>query len=183
MNKCAECGFLTLRNRFSGELDEVDGDFRKTGNPPRRRAVGPRAPAATIPVISMAPPGVTTGEIWPYPSMPICFVQRYDLWQETHLTERTEDVPASMVLEIISKERDCVPSVGQLGFTAWRQGFTPKEHREMMDREAMQRLQFEREEADRRWRREERYWRIGELLMIIFGGVVAAVVGALIARS
>lgn len=69
------------------------------------------------------------------------------------------------------------------GFRERIPGLSPKEHLAMMDKEAQLRWQAEREDADKRWRHQERLWRIAELLVLVFGGVVAAVVGALIARS
>ena len=70
-------------------------------------------------------------------------------------------------------------------------GFSPKEHREMMDREWMLKWQADREEADRKWRekqrQEDKQWRRIELIVIgIIGVLVAggfAVLGAFIQRG
>ena len=55
------------------------------------------------------------------------------------------------------------------------QGFTPKEHCEMMDRELMFKWQAEREEADRKWRAKQD-WRLVFIagIFTILGAIVAA---------
>jgi len=51
---------------------------------------------------------------------------------------------------VVIKERECAK------FTPWRKGFTPKEHQEMLNTEAMLKYQEERREQDRRWEEERR---------------------------
>jgi len=91
---------------------------------------------------------------------------------------------AEELLSLLQGERECTE------FTTWCQGFTPKEHQEMLDRQRLLKWQAERENEDRRWRddqrREERRWRLIELLVL--GGfvtvvlVVAQIVAAFIQR-
>lgn len=71
-------------------------------------------------------------------------------------------------------------------FTPWRQGSSPKEHREMLDRDLMQAREDRRGEADRKWRdgqrREERIWHGIEILafgvLVSITAIVASAVGA-----
>lgn len=82
--------------------------------------------------------------------------------------------------DVIHNEIDCQE------FTNWRQGSTPKEHREMVDREHSLQWQIEREDKDRVFRQQERSanrrYRIAELFLVILTiGVVLA--AAFIERS
>lgn len=46
-----------------------------------------------------------------------------------------------------------------MSFTEWDQGFTPKEHREMIDTRGLERRREEQRKSDRRWRLfEHDYW-------------------------
>lgn len=78
---------------------------------------------------------------------PICFARAVNLPSQ-YGTE-----PIRQVLE---RERDCKP------FTKWQQGFTPKEHREMIDRDKMHK------------------WHIIELVILIVGNLLAAGFGAFV---
>ena len=110
-----------------------------------------------------------------YPSDVICFVRVIQF----PIQPRNEEL-----LDLLQRERECAE------FTPWYQGFTPKEHEEMLDRQRLREWQAKREDEDRRWRedqrKEERRWRFIELL--VFGGlvtivyVVAQIVAALIQR-
>ena len=143
MVKCAECGFLTLRDRLSGELIEVPDDYRVSG----------RVPA------DVAYRGVH--------NYPICFVMAWNLFPEVEqaalqqVTDNSSDW-GPYVSDIITRDRLCPPNGKELGFTNYQQGFTPKEHLENLDRQRMLQWQAEREEADRSWRerqrREDRKW-------------------------
>jgi hypothetical protein len=85
---------------------------------------------------------------------------------------------------LLQRDRECAE------FTTWHQGFTPKEHREISDRERLREWQAQREDEDRRWRedqrKEERRWRLIEL--VVLGGfvtivlVIAQLVAAFIQR-
>jgi hypothetical protein len=128
MVKCAECGFLTLRNDFTGQLDEVDTTFRLSGEAPKRRR--PDSP-------SRQPDGAPAIFDTPYLQMPICFVRSWNLFQEFGLGPDLgyAEVAPDLVLEVITKPRECANSESRLGFVKWEQGLTPKEHREMLDRQ------------------------------------------------
>ena len=75
------------------------------------------------------------------------------------------------IKQVIQKERECGES-----FTEWQLGFTPKEHREMMDRQ-------EWRDWQERQRKDDRGWRIKEIaiLVLMTGGFI--VLGALIGRG
>jgi len=124
-HKCVDCAFLSAKNLDSRNLDEVEGEFRRTGNPPLHLLGG--------------------REIY-YPihkGYPICFVQKYNL---PDLFEKTSGQEPNKFLAIINEGRECDL------FTEWKQGFTPKEHQEMIDRQ--RRLEFEacKDAEDKKWR-------------------------------
>mgnify|MGYP001618254105 CR=1 FL=1 len=191
MVKCAACGFLTLRNDYTGELDEVDSTFRQSGDPPARRRPDPpgRLEQSTDAIFDK-----------PYLLMPICFVRAWNLFEEFNLGPNPgyATLAPDLVWKVITKPRPCANSESKLGFVKWEQGFTPKEHREMLDRERLLKLQFDREDADRLWRerqeeREHKWrkedevselkWRIVQV--VVFGGMGAgvAILAAIIGKS
>ena len=67
----------------------------------------------------------------------------------------------------IQKERSCEY------FTPWQQGFTPKEHREMLNRDWMLNYQKEREESDRKWQAKQ------QTRLVIIAGIFK-ILGAII---
>jgi len=140
--KCKDCGFLSLRNEFTGQLDEASGPYRVSGEPPAWRK----------PSISSGGLGANRsgGLDFPYRTTPICFVMEFDLLAE-HLKTGPDygqmDVSGELAKEIISKERHCA------AFTKWHQGFTPKEHREMLDRQW--RIKHEDDVREAVWKRED----------------------------
>jgi len=154
MVKCAECGFLALRDKKTGLLVEVIDDYRVSGR---------------------VPEGVTAYK--EYHNYPICFAMAYDLMPEVEqaakkqFKDKSNDW-GSYVLEVINSERRCPPNREVLGFTKYQQGFTPKEHREMLDRERLLQWQEEREKSDRSFRIQEsganRRYRIAELILVAF---------------
>jgi hypothetical protein len=75
---------------------------------------------------------------------------------------RRDDV-AKEVSGEIQQDRKC------RFFTKWRQGFTPKEHREMLDRE----LRI----------KEERRWRIAEIILILVLSGLFTLLGAAISKG
>ncbi len=109
-----------------------------------------------------------------YERSPICFATAWDLRDE--VTEANPDE----LLRVFQRNRDCS------SFTPWQQGFTPKEHREMMDRERARQWQAERERADRDWRRQQRRddvrWRIFELLAVGVIVPLAIIIATLVLR-
>lgn len=91
------------------------------------------------------------GSIEEHERIPVCFAGALEF---STLITRDD---ASGILPVIQKPRNCD------SFTAWKHGFTPKEHQEMLDREWLLKFQTEREDADRRWRQEcderDKAWR------------------------
>jgi hypothetical protein len=165
MVKCSECGFLAARDIDTRRLDEVEKAFRESGSPPVRYVSG-------------------RNQYVGQERVPICFVQAYDLKQEIEIARGSDAMNATWVHFVINQDRECQP------FMEWQQGFTPKEHREMLDREAMLKWQTEREEADKKWRenesKENRKWRFREFLIAAIAVIVviiAAILGAIIERG
>jgi hypothetical protein len=91
---------------------------------------------------------VGTGFRADYP--PKCFVNATDF--EYECLERTtgENTPEQTLLMVIKRDRECSQ------YRDWVQGFTPKEHREMIDAERLRQWQAKREDADREWRERQR---------------------------
>lgn len=118
---------------------------------------------------------IRKGEQWPaqqgtnlclYERTPLCFVMA------NKIGNKSNDYSAMEFRDAICEERNCDY------FIHWQQGFTPKEHREMIDRKEMLKWQADREDADRKWREKQ-----NKNLVIIAGGftILGAVIGALIA--
>ena len=121
MVKCEECGFLALRNRNTGLLDEAPQEYRR---------------AAEVPPFNSPLSDAYTG-------VPICLARAYPLHNEfTNQDQATH----REIFNLLQKKRNCAE---RDLFTPWQQGFSPKEHREMLDRQWM----LEREE---RWGKELR---------------------------
>ena len=68
----------------------------------------------------------------------ICFVQAFPLIKETGPNPGAPERKT-----VAQKERRCER------FVEWRQGFTPKEHQEMIDRERQQKREDDRDESQR----------------------------------
>jgi len=94
---------------------------------------------------------------------PVCLMQVCDLWSEIGKSD------AKNILSVIRKDRPCE------AFRKWQQGFTPKEHREMMDRERFEERLREDKKSDRRWR-------IIELFCLLVGSGLFTLLGAWIAK-
>jgi hypothetical protein len=128
MVKCIDCGYLAARHHETRLLEEVEEDYRNSGV----------SPNTTV--------GYKHGIGIAVYDEPICFMRSCDLKAE--YGEKRPGVSKDL-LSTLRKDRECS------SFTDWQQGFTPKEHREMMDREGMKKWQMEREEADKKWRMEQ----------------------------
>ena len=126
MAKCIDCGFLAVRDYESRQLAEVDSDFRRSGTP-------------------TAIPG---SKYHSQERAPICFAQSVDLQAEllgalepdypprtAKRSEMLDAIRGDLILELLHRERPECDS-GDI-FTRWRQGLSPKEHREMLDRQWM----------------------------------------------
>lgn len=132
MAKCSECGFLTLRNKYSNELVEVDEDFRATGRVP------------------------TNLLYQDYYNYPICFTTAQNLISEVEQTRRQRGTDGltdqeSIFLETITRDRNCETNGNVYGFVPYLCGYVPKELREMLDREFMLKMEEERRERDRKY--------------------------------
>ena len=171
MVKCVDCGFLAAWNTRERRFEETDRHYREHGD-----FYGPYEATQHL------------------QRAPVCFVRAFDLREEAvawadQPPERSESTLASPstshIRTVINEDR-----TSQLFFD-WRQGSSPREHREMSGRqwlmEAEERRDREmREREDRRDlemreredRRDDdasrRHWRE----LIIFGGIVTLVVVA-----
>ena len=139
MHKCAECGFLTVRSKVDSSLVEAAIDFRE------------RAALA----IGRDDRGMNQHPL--HERIPLCFARQPYLGDATKNIKDTDNPPEE-VKKIINDDNDCK------GFTKWQLGFTPKEHKEMIDRQ---------------W---EKKWRViqGVILVIIAG--LFTLLGAYIAN-
>ncbi len=171
MVKCAKCGFLALRNKESRGLEEAEESYRE----------------------GVALPLVDGGVYYRHESRPLCFTRNHDLRNEVREEEKKEEAERRNIGQVIEADRKCE------AFTEWQQGFTPKEHREMLDRQWVIEYQERREMEDKKWREQQedrqRAWmgKQGKQRfrweIIIFGGVVTLaliggqIVAALIQRS
>ena len=121
MVKCADCGFLAAREIETRNLEETETAFRDSGVPP---------------VIELRPGG---GRSLHEP-LPLCFARRYNLIKEFKEFAGKDYPDRTSVFPVLNEERECE------AFTKWHQGFTPKEHREMLDRKLMMDFQAKREQ-------------------------------------
>jgi hypothetical protein len=158
MVKCANCGFLaqrTYRGKIPQGFIDVEETTRETGELPTKgfefgvmRSFG--EPDLT--------PEKMNGD-----KFPTCFSRAFNLENEIqiHCTELLKTQPntvyATAVNDIIHKDRECNP------FVKWERGFTPKEHREMRDRE--------------RQRASDKRWHLLEIVVIAIATIAAGVVG------
>jgi hypothetical protein len=155
MAKCADCGFLAVRTKETRNLEEIELESRQSG--------------------------ILRVERYVY--IPVCFAMVANFDEEYNnlkqLPEYAEKQDAyggviwptykDLVKETLNVERDCQ------SFTKWHQGFTPREHQEMIDR------QFEKEMENNR-RKSERKWHWIELSAIIIVSGLFTLLGALIAN-
>lgn len=139
MVKCSDCGFLTVRNVTTRGLEEAGDDFREKASIPTIDPQGGRPHAQ-------------------HEQRPLCFARCHNLGDEISkgIVAGTDEVRS--VKQVIHNEREC----GE--FVKWQQGFTPKEHREMIDRQ-----------SDRKWRI------ITGIIFIVLAGLFT-LLGAYIAK-
>jgi hypothetical protein len=146
MVKCSDCGFLAVRDMRSRQLVEMEQGYRIKGQSPQ--------------VIDFSPHFNIYDE-------PRCFVRAFDLREEVKKDTRQCSLQEK-ILSVINCNRNCK------SFTKWHQGFTPKEHQEMIDRESMLKRQADIEDADRKWRtRQQWYMVIIAGIFTILGGIIA----------
>jgi hypothetical protein len=79
----------------------------------------------------------------------LCFARQPYLGDATK-NIKDRDNPFEEVKAIVQRDNDCKE------FTDWQQGFTPKEHREILDRQRQLDFQVKREKEDKEWRNEQR---------------------------
>ena len=133
MVKCADCGFLAFRHFETQQLVEATEKIRERGAFPTTTGSYKRSMLEKV---------------------PICFAMKYDLRAE--LPGDKDDPNGPDIVTVVRKERTCD------GLTPWERGFSPKEHRERLDREWLLEWQTKREEADRNWRQEQEAKRVQE---------------------
>jgi hypothetical protein len=149
MSRCADCGYLTVRNRVDNSLGEAAIDYREKG------AVA----------MGIDDKGMNLHSL--QERLPLCFARQSYLENATS-NIKPRDNPVQEVVAIIQRDIQCAE------FTTWRQGFTPKEHREMIDRQFMMKMEEEHRKNDRKW-----HWI--ELVAIILGTGLFTLLGAWIA--
>jgi hypothetical protein len=149
--KCVECGFLALKQFAGSEIVEADSEFREDGANLHLRS--------------------TVNE-----SFPICFMRSFDLdseCREIQASSSKRNEP-DIVKEVIQKERHCDT------FIPWHMGFSPKEHREILDIQMEKEWREQRLQEDRAWREEqakqERHWRTVQLAILVAGLVITAII-------
>jgi len=152
MVKCIDCGFLAVRDLRSRQLVEMEQGYRIKGESPQ--------------VIDFSP----HFNIY---DAPRCFVRAYDLREEIKKDTRRCS-SQEKILPVINSDRDCKL------FTEWQQGFTAKEHREMLDRKEWRDWQENQRKSDRRWRIIELVV-LGVIAVIVAGGFT--ILGAFIERG
>lgn len=103
-------------------------------------------------------------------NLPMCFTRSCNLLGSfRELISKNYDAD-KVVLMVINAEKQCDD------FTEWQQGFTPKEHREMIDRKKMIQWQAEQKKQDRKWR-------IIEVVVLIIGAGLFTLLGVFIQRA
>ncbi len=111
MGKCVDCGYLAVKNKETRQLEEAEASFRGVGH---------------------IPPSDSYKQSNRHEPQPICFVWakdiRDEIFKRVGVTGKSQSVEGE-VLAVINEEQGCGNK-----FTDWQQGFTPKEHREMIDR-------------------------------------------------
>jgi hypothetical protein len=80
-------------------------------------------------------------QITTYKNVPICIARAWDLKKECGTDG--DSVGSDIALKVINKDRKCG------SFEKWHQGFSPKEHKEMQQVEALRKWQEDRLGADR----------------------------------
>lgn len=143
MVKCSDCGYLASRNVQSRLLEETEQEIRKEGS---------------------SVEAINTGKPMDKYEPPICFMRstEYKSFPLTVFDEYKDAIRSE-----IQRERDCNL------FTLWQQGFTPKEHREMIDREWMQKREDERRKDERAWQTKQG-WQLAMVagIFTIIGGFI-----------
>ena len=143
--RCARCGLLASRNWVTRTLDETEQSIRDTGE------------------IDHVFDDTSTmfheiGSGHPRYERPLCLVGARNLWAEFGKECKLVDI----VVALNSERKYCG------WFTEYQQGFTPKEHKEMLDRQELRDWQEKQ-------RNEDKHWRMIEL--VVFGVISVLVAG------
>ncbi len=159
-SKCGECGFLTMRDRRTRQLAEVELELRRTGEMPKLTSAHDQY-------------GLETAYESVYESNLICLRHAYDLHQEYidgegNYVERFKNV--------LTRERECEH------FTKWHQGFTPQDHAQMIRDIEAARAQLARENSMKDFQAEQAelnraQQRTSQLISLVAVGV--AVLGSI----
>lgn len=115
--QCAKCGFLAVRMTLSQGLGEVREELREQWQ-------------AADTLKETAHLGVRAHEM-----VPRCFRRAYPLSKEVGGPYAEERREIEAVQKVIQKERLCT------SFTEWEQGFTPKEHQEVINAKELRALE------------------------------------------
>ena len=146
--KCAECGFLAIRNQHTRELHEVEASMRKEWATPKT-IIG------------------SLKNVHIYEGLPLCFRRSPDFPDESI----GNTTASEQIIEVINGDHPCDH------YTPWQQGFTPKEHQEMLNEQRMLEWQRRVEIEDREWRTNQekltnkRHWQA-----IVWGALLAVMV-------
>jgi hypothetical protein len=151
MVKCQDCGFLALRQHRTQELIRAEKPYRTEGRI----------------VVSMADPRYEAAE-----RMPVCAEDKIDFFDVLQ-SRKTYSPPATVtpdeIVGMLGEERECHTWV------QFNQLLTPKEHREMLDRQWMYEQEEKRITEDRKWRSNERMWtHIWHVIDLLVLGVMVA---------
>ena len=170
-HQCRYCGLLGLRAK-SGKLVEADEDYRKGQD--------------------------WNGTLFPSLPPPICAAMRVDFSGflfdrlrkqldtpepfESEFSAREHNPTREDVHAFLWERRKCFPTEARHGWTEHQPGLTPKEHREMLDREFRVKREDARDADQRDWqervqaRVEEKADKRHTRELWIIGGVVTTIV-------
>lgn len=116
MSRCADCGYLAIRNPDTHELEETISDIREFGELP---TIFPKSGSGVVRLL--------------HTKTPVCFAMAANLAKEIQDGCKFKDA--------INKDRQCAR------WSQWKQGYSPKEHDQMLASEIAQRA-ADRQAAD-----------------------------------
>lgn len=167
--KCAECGFLVVLRQEDGEPIPANRTYRKEGLQAFQRDM-----------VFVEPHCFVGAQQIQAERMGVEGKGYIKLSEAGGLVDAGEHTEA-LVLSVIQKKRICS------SYTPWQQGFTPKEHRELVARELLMKREDQRD-REMREREDKRDWREFKQ-RIVFGiisfaaGAAVAILAALISRN
>ncbi len=154
MVRCADCGFLAiLQTSPQRGLVEVDRELRDGNLPALTSADGIR--------LAFRP-------------LPICFLRKFELEQEYRKCQSPghPNEPKDFST-VINSQRQCD------GFVKWVQGFSPREHHEIIEETELRENQREREEADCTWRERQAEQARRQARWMVIATWIGPILGAL----